>query len=43
VTLVWIVEAGQEVEQSGLSGTIGADDRGDGVALDFEMIDVHGN
>ena len=42
VALVGPVEAGQQVEERGLAGTVGADQAGDHAALDLDVLDVDG-
>ena len=39
---VGLVEAGEQVEEGGLAGAVGADQRGDGAALDLDVVDVDG-
>ena len=36
------VEAGEQVEEGGLAGAVGADQRGDDAALDLDVLDVDG-
>src|SRR5690606_4112519 len=40
LALVRLVEAGEEVEERRLAGAIRADERGDGVAGDLDVVDV---
>jgi hypothetical protein len=39
---VGTVEAGEEVEEGGLTGTVGTDQCGDGAALEFDVLDIDG-
>ena len=43
VTLLCHVESGEQVEEGGLTGTVGADERRDRVPLRLEVVDVNGN
>src|SRR3546814_8622605 len=40
---VGLVEAGEEVEEGGLAGAVGADQRGDGAPLELDVVDVDGH
>ena len=42
VPVVGRVEAGEQVEQGGLAGPVGADQAGDHAPLDLEVVDVDG-
>ncbi len=39
---VGLVEAGQQVEERGLAGTVGSDERGDPTPLKLDVVHVHG-